>query len=209
MQLLPMAVERGQTSARTRVAAMIATGVDGVMIDVGALEALGERPPVPVMCSTRQRGPPASYALNFDLESGAEALATHLLELGHRRIGFVQADRPTPTLTLRHRVFARRVHAVGGAALDTPSEITIEAAPRRRRASRQPLRGGPGSRRPAPGGRPGRNRRLLVLLPDRRLCLLGAMRSPARPVSGRYVLCIWIRRPGSVNDGGTHGAAAL
>lgn len=128
LQLLSAAAEMGHTSARTRVAAMIATGVDGVITDGGALEALGERPPVPVMLLDSPEGPSDLVRINFDLRSGAEALATHLLELGHRRIGYVQADRPTPTLALRHRVFARRVHAAGGAVLDTPSEITIEAA---------------------------------------------------------------------------------
>jgi len=39
-------------------------------------------------------------------DARAEALAAHLLELGHLRIGYVQADRPTPTFALRHRVFA-------------------------------------------------------------------------------------------------------
>lgn len=128
LQLLSVAAEMGHTSARTRVAAMVATGVDGVIIDGGALEALGERPPVPVMLLDSPEGPSDLVRINFDLESGAEALAAHLLELGHRRIGYVQGDRPTPTLALRHRVFVQRVHAAGGAVLETPSEITIEAA---------------------------------------------------------------------------------
>ncbi|MEV6503099.1 LacI family DNA-binding transcriptional regulator [Streptomyces sp. NPDC048504] len=131
LQLLSIATEIGHTTARRNVAALFAIGVDGIIIDASALEALGEQPSVPAVLLDSPRGPSGLVRVNFDLVSGAEALAAHLLERGHQRIGYLQSDQQTDTFALRYEAFEARIHAGGGVLSKASSGNTIEAASER------------------------------------------------------------------------------
>ena len=93
---------------------------DGVILtppasdDVALLTLLRERG-VPVVCvSPADPGGPAS-SVRIDNEAAAHAMVTHLLRLGHRRIGFVEGH-PAYAASAQRRMGARRALAEAGVA---------------------------------------------------------------------------------------------
>jgi DNA-binding LacI/PurR family transcriptional regulator len=90
--------------------ALRAGPVDGYLLfEVAAPEALGPDTPA-VLMETEARGRPS---VRFDAEAGASAAVTHLVELGHRRIGHLAAAFDAPTFHLREAAW-RRVLAEAG-----------------------------------------------------------------------------------------------
>jgi DNA-binding LacI/PurR family transcriptional regulator len=94
--------------------ALRAGPVDGYLLfEVSAPDALGPDTPA-VLMEAEARGRPS---VRFDAEAGAGAAITHLLELGHRRIGHLAAAFDAPTFHLREAA-RRRVLAEAGIAPD-------------------------------------------------------------------------------------------
>jgi DNA-binding LacI/PurR family transcriptional regulator len=90
--------------------ALRAGPVDGYLLfEVSAPAGLGPEDNVVLMETEAPRRP----SVRFDAESGAAAAFSHLLGLGHRRIGHLAADFDTPTFLLRE-VARRRVLADAG-----------------------------------------------------------------------------------------------
>jgi DNA-binding LacI/PurR family transcriptional regulator len=95
--------------------ALRAGPVDGYLLfEVSAPEAL-RRDQAVVMMEAEATGHPS---VRFDAEAGAAASFTHLLDLGHRRIGHLAAAFDAPTFHLRE---AARQRVLGEAGLD-PAE---------------------------------------------------------------------------------------
>jgi LacI family transcriptional regulator len=70
-------------------------------------------------------------AINLDVASGAQALADHLVERGHRTVAYLDSSTGTATFSLRRKAFtdratARGMHVVS--APDTHSVIDLDAA---------------------------------------------------------------------------------
>ena len=90
--------------------ALRAGPVDGYLLfEVQMPEALGPNQHVVLMETESGRCP----SVRFDVEGGASAAFTHLLELGHRRIGHLAAAFDAPTFHLREDA-RRRVLAEAG-----------------------------------------------------------------------------------------------
>jgi DNA-binding LacI/PurR family transcriptional regulator len=102
--------------------------VDGYLLfEVSAPEALGPDQQVVLM----EAEAPGRPSVRFDAEGGAAAAFTHLIELGHRRIGHLAAAFDAPTFHLRE---AARVRVLSAAGLDPDTlpraltPITIDGA---------------------------------------------------------------------------------
>jgi DNA-binding LacI/PurR family transcriptional regulator len=99
--------------------ALRAGPVDGYLLfEVSAPAGLGPEDNVVLMEAEAPRRP----SVRFDAESGAAAAFSHLLGLGHRRIGHLAADFDTPTFILRE-VARRRVLAEAGLDPDTQPRV--------------------------------------------------------------------------------------
>jgi DNA-binding LacI/PurR family transcriptional regulator len=92
--------------------ALRAGPVDGYLLfEVSAPDALGPDENVVLMETEAPRRP----SVRFDAEGGAAAAFTHMLELGHWRIGHLAATFDAPTFQLRE---AARQRVLSGAGLD-------------------------------------------------------------------------------------------
>jgi DNA-binding LacI/PurR family transcriptional regulator len=92
--------------------ALRAGPVDGwLLFEVSAPDALGPDENVVLVEAEAPQRP----SVRFDAESGAAAAFSHLLELGHRRIGHLAADFDAPTFHLRE---AARRRVLSEAGLD-------------------------------------------------------------------------------------------
>lgn len=127
LQVLSVATEVGHTTARSNIATMFAVGVDGVIIDPIAHGALGAFPAGPVVLLDSPGGPADLVRVNFDLATGAKALADHLLGLGHRRFGYLDGPFGTATYRQRHRAFEQRIRSAGGTVSTATSRLTVDA----------------------------------------------------------------------------------
>jgi DNA-binding LacI/PurR family transcriptional regulator len=108
--------------------ALRAGPVDGYLLfQVGAPEELDPDQNVVLM----EREAPKRPSVRFDAEGGAAAAFTHLVELGHRRIGHLAAAFDAPTFPMRDAA-RRRVLAEAGVDPDAApraiTEIGIDCA---------------------------------------------------------------------------------
>jgi DNA-binding LacI/PurR family transcriptional regulator len=87
-----------------------------------------------VVIESESRGHPS---VRLDAERGTEAAVSHLVELGHRRIGHVASVHDRPTFRLRRRAVDRLVE---GAVPRIASDFTLTSA---RDAARELLAGNP------------------------------------------------------------------
>ncbi|MFG3506223.1 LacI family DNA-binding transcriptional regulator [Streptomyces sp. NPDC047821] len=116
---------------RQRAAAVVLTG--GAVEDPGHLAAMAAklarladagtrvvlcgRPPVP------SAGDAIAAALAFDNRGGARRLTEHLLELGHRRIGYVAG--PVERTTTRHRLEGHRAALEAAGLAGAPDRLIV------------------------------------------------------------------------------------
>ncbi|MFF2520750.1 LacI family DNA-binding transcriptional regulator [Streptomyces liangshanensis] len=135
IQMLSVGTEVGHATARGNISAMFAFGVDGVIVDPIAHESLGARPTGPVVLLDSPGGPADRVRVGFDLRTGAEALADHLLGLGHRSFGYLDSPFGTATYQLRRQALEERVRSAGGTVSTATSHLTVEAV--RERTLRQ------------------------------------------------------------------------
>ncbi|HZC13281.1 MAG TPA: LacI family DNA-binding transcriptional regulator, partial [Thermoleophilaceae bacterium] len=99
--------------------ALRAGPVDGYLLfEVSAPAGLGPEDNVVLMETEAPRRP----SVRFDAESGAAAAFSHLLGLGHRRIGHLAADFDAPTFLLREAA-RRRVLAAAGLDPDAQPRV--------------------------------------------------------------------------------------
>lgn len=117
-QVLTVATDMGKET-RDSVSQLVALGVDGIVaiaVDNIFIEPLQSRAPM-VLVDTDRPGP-GVVALNLTDEKAARDLAMHLLELGHRKLVYVDAVR------VHSRSFTVRRDAI----LDTMARRGAEAA---------------------------------------------------------------------------------
>lgn len=92
---------------------VLALRVDGMLLDSTAAMLMGRhRPPCPVVILDAP-GPIDGDELrvDFDLAAGADALAAHLVGLGHRRFAYLDWVGDSPTFALRRAHFTSGVRA--------------------------------------------------------------------------------------------------
>lgn len=110
----------GLQSQRAAVQRLVEAGVDGVIVPpplcdsaqtIGDLDQRG----IPVVAVATATPLPEVASVRIDDYAGARAMARHLLELGHTRIGFIEGDPKHTPAQLRKQAF-----------LDTMAEAGIE-----------------------------------------------------------------------------------
>jgi LacI family transcriptional regulator len=127
-QLLSVATEVGHAIARANVEQLFALGVDGVIVASGASAVIDGQPPVPVVLLDAPGASPSFVRVNFDLVSASQALADHLLALGHRRFAYLEADSVSRTFVVRREAFERRVGVMQGTVVEARSLTDTVAA---------------------------------------------------------------------------------
>jgi LacI family transcriptional regulator len=84
-----------------------------------ALESLGR----PFACIAPNAQPPHGFMIGMDDREAAEAMTRHLIDLGHRRIGFIMGRKGTATTARRLQGYR---DAMAAAGLDTPEDLIAQ-----------------------------------------------------------------------------------
>lgn len=121
----------GSGSQTPDVGQVLNFGVDGVLLDFPI--ALGDahpEPPCPVVLLDDPKTPKGSPSVSFDLQHGAQALATHLTTLRHHTIVYLDTPRQLATFQDRRRYLTDQLkrHDKSVQIIRTPVEIEVEAA---------------------------------------------------------------------------------
>ncbi|GAA2433718.1 LacI family DNA-binding transcriptional regulator [Actinomadura vinacea] len=131
-QLCLIIADPGRDPRSAGLDRIVAERVDGVLAEAPAVKLIREldgRSPVVVL---DHPAPDTDHPyVGFALAEGAAALADHLLELGHDRIGYLDADIGGPTFQVRRARMDRRLQDVVGHGFTGPvvrSRTDIDAA---------------------------------------------------------------------------------
>jgi LacI family transcriptional regulator len=106
---------------RQSVERLIATGVDGVLLppplcDSHTIVELLEAAGLPTVVVATGEPPRSASAISIDDEQAAHAMTRHLLDLGHRRIGFVTGHPNQTASGLRRKGYLAALEEAGVAA---------------------------------------------------------------------------------------------
>lgn len=98
------------------ISVLLARRVDGIIVLTGrlsdqALKACARI--VPTVVTGRSVKSPGLFSLNFDNFEGGRLATSHLIELGHRRIAFVNGEQDHPDATERLRGYRAAIKAAG------------------------------------------------------------------------------------------------
>jgi LacI family transcriptional regulator len=131
-QLILVATGDPAAVAPPRLDDLLAMRVDGMLIESTAAALLGPaRPPCPVVILDAPGSDGDDPRVDFDIGAGAEKLATHLLDLGHRSIGYLDWVADSPTFSMRREAFVAafsRRRRIGAAIHMAESRIEIDNA---------------------------------------------------------------------------------
>jgi LacI family transcriptional regulator len=100
------------------IAQMIATGVDGVILppplcDSQPIVRGFAKAGIPTVVVATGRPPQTASAIRIDDFHAAEAMTRHLIELGHRRIGFIKGHPNQTASRLRYEGYTAALNARG------------------------------------------------------------------------------------------------
>ncbi|MGW3009063.1 LacI family DNA-binding transcriptional regulator [Streptomyces sp. NPDC001219] len=116
--------------------------LDGVIASSMASEVLaafdGDGLPL-VMLDSDPANSRAAAVVNLDVVDGIHQVASHLLSLGHRRIGHIAAGLDSWTFSMRSRALAAALDGTGAELRTEYAELTMDAG---WRAAERALRGG-------------------------------------------------------------------
>jgi LacI family transcriptional regulator len=110
---------------------ILAFGVDGLLLDLPLADEVHARDPsCPVVVLDDAPSRSVASTVSFDVGDAARALASHLVELGHHRIAYLDAARPLATFRSRRMALTSRLRRLngGGALLTARAPIDLEAA---------------------------------------------------------------------------------
>ncbi|MQA01839.1 MAG: LacI family DNA-binding transcriptional regulator [Streptosporangiales bacterium] len=111
---------------------MLAERVDGVLAEAPGARLVEELDvPCPVVVLDRPTQGTTLPHVDFDLAKGVRELAAHLVELGHRHLGYVDAARQGPTFQTRRQLLLRRMRGLTEDPVTlstTRSATTVEEA---------------------------------------------------------------------------------
>lgn len=107
-QLILSVSRRGEQTSG--IAGLVGFGIDGVLSHAPYLpKAIGPEARLPVVYLDDIGGREGDPRVHFDLTSGAESLADHLLAAGHRRVVYLEADRDWATFCRRRTALVDRL----------------------------------------------------------------------------------------------------
>ncbi|MEX1171699.1 MAG: LacI family DNA-binding transcriptional regulator [Chloroflexota bacterium] len=113
-QLLLVVAGPGQGLLLANVERVLALRVDAILVDSPSAALVRQlRPACPMILLDAPGAQTSGWRVDFDLDAGAGALADHLVSLGHRRIGYLDATSRSPTFRVRRSVIQSRLRAAG------------------------------------------------------------------------------------------------
>jgi len=117
-------------TVRSQLDEVLALRPSGIIVDSPSRRLLREiDADCPIVLLDAPDVPGRNGRINLDLRQGAEALADHLAELGHRRIAYLDAATGTPTFQRRRRYLIDRLRGHGVLATERiMSEASLEDA---------------------------------------------------------------------------------
>jgi LacI family transcriptional regulator len=131
-QVLVVATDIGKAAARHNIEQLLAIGIEAVVavsVDGAFLDGLD--PAVPMILVDSARTGPGVVSINYAVEAGAEALAAHLLSLGHRHFVYLDGDTPSRIFAARRDALVAAMRASGARPpLIARSSVDIAAAAR-------------------------------------------------------------------------------
>lgn len=110
---------------------IVGFGVDGVLLDYPmSLPADEVDPPLPVVLLDDPTTGRGTSSVHFDLRHGAQQLASHLAQLSHRVVAYLDSPRPGATFGDRRRFFADQLRREVKTAkvIRLPCDIEVNAA---------------------------------------------------------------------------------
>lgn len=131
-QLMLLVASIDDDGFSSNVEDVLAERVDGVLAEApGARLVEDLNVPCPVVVLDRPTRGSVVPHVDFDLAKGVRELGEHLVTLGHRRLGYLDAARQGPTFQTRRQLLLRRMRTLADApvSIETTSSATlVEAA---------------------------------------------------------------------------------
>lgn len=128
-QVLLMATDVGQSVARKNVEELLSLGVDGMILFAVDPKFVADlHPRVPVVLLDSPIDTDEFVRVNFDLVAGSNALAEHLLGLGHREIVYLEASTASRTFAVRKDAFRRAMRRAGANITAVTTRIDVDEA---------------------------------------------------------------------------------
>lgn len=129
-QLLLSVTDAGEVPQAGDVRKLFSFRPAGLLVDApsrGFLQELSGHGPLVVMDAPGVEG--LAPAVNIDVVAGAEHLALHLAERGHRKVAYLDSVTGTFTFELRCEAFRAKARQIGVTVVDTPAAAsTIDVA---------------------------------------------------------------------------------
>jgi LacI family transcriptional regulator len=128
-QVLLMATDVGQSVARKNVEELLSLGIDGMILYAVDPKFVADlHPGVPVVLLDCPTETDQFVRVNFDLVAGATALADHLVDLGHRRVVYLEASTGSRTFAVRKEALRRALRRAGATVETVTTRIDVEEA---------------------------------------------------------------------------------
>lgn len=111
------------------LAQLVGFGVDGILLEFPGTRVDTRQIGCPVVLLDEPVAPPELSRVHFDTAPGAHELVDRIVELGHRRVVYLDATREGQTFaTRRAQVCARLAATPGTEVIEARAHITVDAA---------------------------------------------------------------------------------
>ncbi len=108
---------------------LVSFGVDGILLEFPGTDVDVARLGCPVVMLDEPVGPAELSRVYFDTAPGAHAMVDRIVELGHRRLVYLDATPEGQSFAVRRRQVFERCHATDGTSVTwVRADITVEAA---------------------------------------------------------------------------------
>jgi LacI family transcriptional regulator len=119
---------------------VLALRLDGAIVAAPSAAVIDQFPPnLPIVVLDSPSEVPGRHRVNLDVSAGARAVASHLVELGHRSVAFMGGRPETDTLALRRQVVATDLAVSGGGLIEREEFASLVDATAAFNAARRAL----------------------------------------------------------------------
>jgi len=128
-QVLTVATDIGEHAARHNIAQLMAFGVDAfvaISIDSAYLAPLHAN--VPMVLVDTDHPAPGATIVNYEVEKGARDLASHLRQLGHRKMVYIDGLTPSRTFAARRIAFLDAISGGRETPIVTRTAVDMDEA---------------------------------------------------------------------------------
>ena len=129
-QVLVVATDIGEAAARHNIDQLLAIGVEAVVaVSVDSAFLQSHASAIPLILVDSPLSGPGVASINYAIERGAEELAQHLLDLGHRRLVYLDGQTRSHIFAAQRDALTKKMK-IGGAAgpIHASSRVDLAAA---------------------------------------------------------------------------------